>query len=228
MNKYNYLKKFIDYTYHVKYNDIRELLHFDIIESYFFNKKPFKNNKIIFTGGCYGSGKGHVIKMLHNMKKINLDDYLYVDQDKIRQYIPEYAEYLKDNFFTAGFRTNKETAYLAELIQKHALFNNYNVIVDGSMRDGKWYIEHINWIKNTFPHYEIIILYVESSWVNILERNLKRGEQTKRCIPLECLRNAFVQSPISYEMLKTHVNKHYKIANDNEEEINELLKTLDI
>lgn len=211
---YEYLKQFVDYTYHIKYDPNRDNLHTDIINKYFVNKHPQKKNRLIFTGGCYGAGKSHVMKFLHKNKRIDLDKYIYVDQDKIREYLPEYSEYLKENHFTAGFRTNKESAYIAEFIQRHALFNNYNLIIDSSLRDGEWHRDYIEWIKQTFPHYEIVIIFVEASWVRILERNLKRGEQTKRCIPLECLENTFEASPISFEMLKSHVHRHYVINND--------------
>lgn len=219
LSQYEYLKQSIDYTYHDKYDEQREALHIEIINKYFENKFTESSNttKLIFTQGAYGAGKSNVMRALHKNGKINLDNYVYVDQDKLRVHIPEYQQYLRDDLFTAGFKTNKETGYLAELIQKHALFNNYNLIVDGSMRDHVWYIEYINWIKEKFPRYEIAILYVEASYVNILERNLLRGEVTKRCIPLYCLKEAFEKCPISFEILKNHVDKFYKVNNDTEE-----------
>lgn len=77
-----------------------------------------------------------------------------------------------------------------------------------------------------FPLYEIVIIFVEASYTNVLERSLKRGEETKRCIPLSCIKEAYTQSPISYKILKDYVHKHYKINNDGEE--NKIIDTQDI
>jgi dephospho-CoA kinase len=216
MAKYDYLKKYIDYTYHQHYPKLRELLHERIIDSYFENKNFYKtNNKIIFTAGCYGAGKSHLLKYMHNKQKIDIDEYIHIDQDKIRQYIPEYTQYLQENQFTAGYRTNKETGYISELIQRHALHNNYNLIVDSSLQDAEWHMEYFNWIKNTFPNYKIIIIFVNVSWVTILERNILRSEQTKRCIPLNTLKNIYQHSEKSFDKLKLVVDAAYNIYNDD-------------
>ena len=212
--KYGYLKKYIDYTYHVKYDSDREKIQESIIDKYFVDKTPQRQNKLIFTAGCYGAGKSNVMKQLHKLGKINLDEYVIADQDKMRTYLPEYEGYLRENHFTAGFKTNKETCYMSELVQRHALCNGYNLIIDSSLRDGNWHLNYINWIKQTYPNYDIIIIFVAASWTRILERNIKRGEITRRVIPLECLANAFKQSPISFKLLKNNVDKHYYVFND--------------
>lgn len=146
--KYEYIKPYIDLIYHSeKYDENRQQLHQEIIDRYFENKIPNSkehSSRLIFTAGCYGAGKSNVMKYLEKHGKINLSDYVYIDQDKIRPFIPEHLSYLSENPYTTGFKTNKETSYLAEFIQKHALFNNYNVIVDGSLRDWKWYITYMS------------------------------------------------------------------------------------
>lgn len=214
--KYEHHKKFIDYTYYPVYDKKREPLQEKIIDDHFSNKQKQIKKKVIFTGGCYGAGKSNTIKQLHKLGKINLKNHVYVDQDKMRDQIPEYKEYLKENHFTAGYKTNKETGYLSEIIQRHSLFNGYSLIIDSSLKDGEWHKMYIDWIKTTFPDYEIIIIFVTASWVKILERNLKRGEITKRVIPLDCLADAFEKSPISFEMLKSQVDRYYVIQNDSD------------
>lgn len=214
--KHEQLKQYIDFTYHVKYDEPREQLHEQIIDSYFLNKKPTTDPKLIFTAGCYGAGKSNVMKYLESNGKINLTDYVYVDQDKIRPLIPEYENYLSENPMSAGFKTNKETGYLSELIQLYALENNYNLIVDGSLRDHEWYSIYINLIKTQYCLYTIIILFVSASYANILIRNSKRAKLTKRTIPKDCIKDAYIQSPIAFDILKKLVHKHYEINNDTE------------
>lgn len=216
-NKYTYLKKYIDFTYHDKYDREREKLHEVIMDDYFKEKLRSQHPKLIFTAGCYGAGKSNVMKYLESRGKINLSEYVYVDPDKMRPCIPEYNDYLKDNPLSAGFKTNKETNYLSELIQLHALENMFNLIVDGSLRDHEWYSLYINSIKERYPQYEIIIIFVEASYANILIRNTKRAKLTKRIIPDYCIRDAYIKSPISFEILRKLVHKSYKINNDTEE-----------
>lgn len=225
--KYEHLKKYIDWSYHLKYSPSREKLQEKIIDSHFIGKQKqsqshaqlqnFSRKKIIFTGGCYGAGKSNVLKQLQKENKINLDNFVHVDQDKMRSQIPEYETYLRENYYTAGFKTNKETGYIAELIQLHAMSNGYNLIVDSSLTDAEWLKQYIDLIRSEFSDYEIIIIYVKASWERILERNIRRGEVTRRVIPFDCLLNAYEKSPVSFEFLKNYVNKWYVIENDYKE-----------
>lgn len=218
-SKYDNLKKFIDFSYHETYSHDREFLHNNILNECLKNVKHNNNlnKKLIFTAGCYGAGKSNLMKYLNKIEKIDLSEYVYSDQDKLRIFIPEYQNYLDEDPLSAGFKTNKETGYLSELIQLYALENGYNLIIDGSLRDFEWFTLFINNIKNKYSNYEIIIIYVEASYGNILIRNNKRAKITKRIIPNVCIKNAFIQSAISYEILKNMVHKSYKINTDSDE-----------
>lgn len=229
--EYEILKKYIDFSYHEKYSEEREILHEMILDEVFKNINPIPINqekKLIFTAGCYGAGKSNLMKYLNNLNKINLSDYVYSDQDKLRIFIPEYQEYLLTNPLTAGFKTNKETGYLSELIQLYALENGYNLIIDGSLRDYEWYTLFINNIKSKYPNYKIIIMYVEASYANVLIRNNKRSKITKRIIPPECIRNAYIQSAISYDILRLLVHFSYKINTDSDEIRDLSIRNIDI
>lgn len=214
--KYEYLKKYMDFTYHETYNVFREERQQKIIDEYFVNKKKQRNKRIIFTAGCYGVGKGRVMKHLEKMGNINLNDYVYVDQDKIREKLPEYKDYIKEDCFTAGFKTNKESGYISELIQRHAFEMNYNVIIDSSLQDIEWHLEYVQWIKSKYPFYEIVIIYVTAGWSKILERNIKRGEKTKRMIPLEHLKSTYSRMPNSFQLFQNYATKSYIIDNDSD------------
>jgi hypothetical protein len=82
MSKYDYIRNYLDLEYYNnKYSESRIKLHENIIDKYFSNNKNTKKNtknKLIFTSGCYGSGKTHVIKLLNSNKKINLSKYIFI------------------------------------------------------------------------------------------------------------------------------------------------------
>lgn len=198
--------KYIDTTYHPKYDDDRSHMHEKIIDEHFIDTTASDSPHIIYMGGCYGSGKGHVLRHLNTNNKINLNNYIYVDPDKIRSHIPEYEKYLRENPWTAGEKTSKEVGYICELIQMHALVNNYNIIVDGSLQNFEWYNAHINNLKNQFPTYEFFCIFVHAPWVKVLERVIQRAEITKRCIPFALLKSIYTKcgsAHASYKYKKT-------------------------
>lgn len=231
MERYNYLLQYLDLTYYSNTYDLdRQYLHSNIIDSYFANieqKISRKNNKntreFIFTSGCYGCGKSHILKLLDKMQKINLNQYVFVDPDKLRTRIPEYEKLLEQNPWIAGYKTNQEVLYISELIRLHAMFMGYNVIYDSSLRDAEWTTSHFEWIRQNFPNTRIKIIHVQADWVNVLERNILRAEQTKRCIPLENIRSVYFQSIKSNEILSQIADSHINIPNNNDDEAQEYI-----
>lgn len=224
--KYKYILNYLDKNYFNEiYNHERSLLHERIVDSYFINKKK-SNRTIIFTGGCYGSGKSHVLKELHKHSKINLDNYIFIDPDQLRSFLPEYSVLLNTDPWNAGLKTNKEVFFISELIKYHALFNKYPVIYDSSLKDYEWVSKHFEWLYSQFEDIKICIIHVYASWIHVLERNLIRAEQTKRCIPLRFIKNAYDLSIKSNEHLKDIVDLNIVIKNDSDDELNEQLKNL--
>lgn len=223
--KYDYLNEFIDQEHHVQYDLERKMIHEIIIDKYLENKQSnvlFAVPQILFTSGCYGSGKSHVLHLLEKNNKIKLSEWTHVDPDIIRSYIPEYFEYLKQNPWTAGSKTNNEACYLAELIQLILLFNGKNIIMDGSMKDHVWYTIYIQWLKNKFVMYKTTILHVKTTWELILERNLLRAEQTKRSIPLKLLKSTFGASYDAFIILRKIVDESFIINNNDSDNLDDI------
>lgn len=228
MSKYNYIRNHLDLEYyHNQYSESRTKLHESIVDKYFVDKahlkNPDKHNKFIFTSGAYGCGKSHILKMLHKHNKIDLDKFIFVDPDMIRSELPEYLDLIKSNPWTAGFATNQETFYIGELIRYHAMFEGINVIYDSSLRDWEWTSLHIKWLRENFSQAKIIIIHVYADWVKVLERNISRSEQTKRCIPLENIKQAYVQSIESNTKLKDLVDLNIIIKNNSDEELEKII-----
>ena len=194
--KYKYLLKYMDMEYHAQYDPERSKMHASIVDTYFTNKTKTIKKKIIIVCGCYGSGKNYMVNLLQK-DLLNANEYVHVDLDEVRQQIPEYLSYVKENPWTAIYKTNRESGYIVELIQKHALFN-------GSLKDSKWHYLYLNWIKETFPAYNAIVFYIKTTWEKILERNLLRAEEQGRWIPLKILKESMECSELSFERIKLH------------------------
>ena len=216
MDKYNYLKQYIDYTWHQQYSPEREVLHAQIMDDHFTGLKinDPNNPKIIFTGGCYGAGKGHTLRSMQSLGKIKLNEWVCLDPDRIRIKFPEYNDLLNDNPETVGYKTGKEAGYLVEMVEYYALTNGYNIIVDGSLKDHEWYIQHFNWIKINFHQYQTIIIFVFASWENIVTRNNKRCSETSRCVPRKSLFETSQQMEKSFQEYLKIIEKCYIVHNN--------------
>lgn len=229
--KYDYIKEYLDLEYYNEvYSKERSLLHESIVDKYFASEiqNPNSYPTIIFTSGAYGSGKSHTIKLLDNHNKLNINSFIHVDPDKLRIELPEYDELIKQDPWNAGAKTNKEIFYISSLIKYHGLFNNYNIIYDSSLKDGEWFGQYFTWLRKTIPNIIIKIIHVKADWVNVLERNLLRAEETKRCIPLKYIRDAYILAEKSNEILKNYVNENIVIINNNDDETEQYISLLPV
>lgn len=213
MQKFTNLKKYIDYSWHTEYPAIREVLHAKILSDHFLNKPQVKSPTIIFTGGCYGAGKGHTMRYLHSIGKINLNDWVYADPDKIRTNFPEYEKLVTEQGNKMGDITSKEAGYLVELVEYYALENGYNIIIDGSLKDYEWHISHFSMIRTNFKSFQIIVIFVMANLDTIIKRSHKRCEETLRCVPIQTIEQTFTKIDVAYEEYKKIIPKCYKVRN---------------
>lgn len=216
MKKYTHLKKYIDSAWHNEnYLPSREIFHVKILESHFVGKQPVTNPQIIFTGGCYGAGKGHTLRYMNAIGKINLNNYVYADPDKIRALFPESEKILTTEPENYGKLTGKEAGYIVELIEYYALENNYNIIIDGSLHDYEWHLIHFKMINDKFCNFNIIVIFVFAELFEIFERNFKRCNETKRCIPETSIIKIFNKMDHVFDLYSNTniIKKCFKVRN---------------
>ena len=161
---------------------------------------------MIVICGSYCSGKNYFINKLNDNKLLNLNEFIHSDLDDVRYKIPEYNELVSKTktMWNISTLTNKEAGYIVELIQKHALFQGYNLLINSSLKDHEWYYSYFTWINNTFPSYTAKLFYMQASVQDILKRNLIRGQNEGRIIPYETLKNSCENSQKSFEKIKCH------------------------
>lgn len=215
--KYEYVKQYLDLSYYTNiYTNTRIKLHNDIIDKYFINIDNLinqKKQKFIFTSGAYGSGKSFFVEQLNKFGKINLKKYIYVDPDEIRKELPEYNQIINNEPLNLGILTNQESFFIGEIIRLHAMFLGMDVIYDSSLKNFDWIENHIRWIRNTFVSCEIIIIHIQSDLTNILERNLLRAKETKRCISPNSIRHSYFDSIKTFDNINNIVDKSIIIPN---------------
>jgi hypothetical protein len=61
------------------------------------------------------TGKGHTMAWLNSRGLFPSEAFVKVDPDALRELLPETKEYIKRNPATAGYLTQKEVGYIAEV-----------------------------------------------------------------------------------------------------------------
>jgi predicted ABC-type ATPase len=210
--KYQTYRQMMDYDYYNNFTEERQQIQDNIIDEIILNiNSNHKNLWIIYTMGSYGSGKTHT---LHNINFLNLNEFVHIDPDKIKEKLPEVNEYTKLFPNSASTLLHKESCFIALLLEYYCILNNIPIIVDGSLQAYEWYLEHIKFIRENYKSYKICIIKVESELEIALERCKKREKITFRKIPEHIIKSVYDKIPISYEKLKDKVDLNI-IVNNN-------------
>lgn len=123
VGKYAEIRELLDYSYHSHYSEDRQLFHDELIEQFLETivedgdltcEKPLEP-WLVFTAGCMGAGKGFTMKWLDDLGLFPLKAFVKVDADSLREMLPETKKYIELNPSTAGFHTQKEVGYIAEV-----------------------------------------------------------------------------------------------------------------
>jgi hypothetical protein len=229
-NKYEYVGKYIterkkmDYSYYKNYSVERQLFQDSIIDEYFKNPniKSHNNPWIIYTCGCYGSGKSHVIRYLDSIDNLKQSEYIYIDPDQIKFKLPESSGYIKFDNINAGTLLHNESVYIAGLIEYYSLSCKYPVIVDGSLQNHIWYKQYFGYIRKKHITYKICIIKVDCDIMLIKERCIKRGQQTGRVISEDLIDDICKKIPESFNILKDCVDFYMQVNNSQTIVINKI------
>jgi len=221
------IRSTLDYSFHRHYSEDRQLLQDKIIRNMLrsdqipdargFSRSQPGEPLIIFTAGAMGVGKGYAINNLVERGLFSCENFVSVDPDEIRQLLPEYQTYLRENPLTAGELTQKEAGLIAEILILAALSQHKNILVDGSLRDSDWYAKYFVKLRKNYPKIKIGILHVTAPRGIIIKRAKTRGEKTGgRQIPLDIMEMAFEQVPKSVQQLSPLADHFCEVFNRQE------------
>ena len=208
--RYALIRKQLDYNFHKVYSQERQLLQDAIIYKEIDNKKIYAKKKILLTAGAMGAGKTHTVKRLLGQF---YEDYVVADVDKIKHCLPEMKELLQKDPLNAGHILHSEACTIHEIMFRSAIAEGRNVIIDGSLRDGSFFLPLVKEWKRT-TQYEITIVHVIASLATCIRRAEKRARITGRIIPEESIRTSLQQCPKSVELLRPFVHHVVEIHNE--------------
>jgi len=109
-----------------EYTQERQALHTKIIDGHFRNVPKTKGQKeFLLMGGGTASGKSSV-------KTKQPSNTVFIDSDKIKGQLPEYAKALKTNDPDGARFVHAESSYLSKKILARASQEGYNMTLDGT------------------------------------------------------------------------------------------------
>ena len=137
----------LDYSWHVRYSTLRQHLQDAIIREMLAPAQrsaaqPGKRDSqpwALFTAGCMGAGKTHVMVLLDRSELLSLQRFVRIDMDRIRSSLPETAAYVRLDKRTAGAMTQQEAGAIAEIASEEAFSQKLNVWIDSSLQDAEWW-----------------------------------------------------------------------------------------
>lgn len=226
VGKYATERGLLDYSYHKHYNKERQLLQDALMERFHDTVVHDTENNttcdtplenwMVFTAGTMGAGKGHTIHWLASQGLFPLSAFVRVDPDMLRELLPELPQYILQDPATAGYMTQKEAGYIAEVLSLNALRKGKNVLVDGSLRQADWYREYITNLHNRFPKMRFAIIHVTAKESTVFERVERRTKVTGRVVPRELLLETMQQIPSSLRILAPYVDYVATFANEDD------------
>merc|ERR1719203_109666 len=168
---------------------------------------------IVFTAGVMGAGKSHTMNQMNSKGLFPYKSYVVVDPDEIRSHFPEYHSYASECPKRAGELTHREAGYVTEIVTAAAVQKGYNVLVDGSLWDYKWYQKYFESLRKEYPILRLAILHITAPREAVFARAASRARDTGRVVPLETLELSLKQVPISVNILRHEVTFFAELDN---------------
>jgi hypothetical protein len=206
-------RSYLDYDYHTRPTHQRQHLQDAILRRYLHHVPSTDPPRIIFLAGAMGAGKGHVLRELHRVGRINLSHFVLNDSDQLKSEIPEASDLIRTNPLMAATLLHTESSFLSDVLMWAALLRGYSTIIEGTLKDSDWFLQLFAQIRIDFPAYRIEILYVTADPHVIRERCARRALQTQRYIPDSVIDDALLRVPDSVRRLTPLVDLVTHVSN---------------
>jgi predicted kinase len=163
--------------------------------------------------GLTPSRKSWTIRNLAERGYFPVHSFVTVDPDDIRRHLPEFDLYVAKSPQQAGDLTRKEAGYIAETLTEIALQRGHNVLVDGTLKDHRWYSHFFATLREQRPNIKIAILHITAPRHAIMERAKQRAHMTGRVVPRDTIELAMREVPKSVEILAPRTDFYAEIYN---------------
>eukprot|EP00931_Biecheleriopsis_adriatica_P006688 TRINITY_DN108051_c0_g1_i1.p1 TRINITY_DN108051_c0_g1~~TRINITY_DN108051_c0_g1_i1.p1 ORF type:complete len:1108 (+),score=173.82 TRINITY_DN108051_c0_g1_i1:48-3371(+) len=214
-----------DESYHGIYTKARQEWQDEEIQKTLDVGKKSATPWLIYTCGPMGVGKSYVLKWLEAQGYFPLmKTIVHIDPDQFKYKMPEFEKYSCES---RGTKCHKESAYMMEIAQEAAMKQQFDIWVDGSLKDAKWYCQQFQDIRDTYPHYRIAIFYINAKEEVILKRVEDRKVKEGRGVPPELVKQSMVSMDKTLNTLTPHCDFVARIMNDGRFPTLQAVETID-
>ncbi len=165
VGQFGSIRSLLDYSYHSYYVPERQIFHDFLVRDFLASSASSTSTEepqwLVFTAGAMGAGKSRCVRWLQTHRIFPRQNVVKVDPDVIRYRFPETAGYLQRDPSTMGTLTHKEAGYVQEVLAMAALRLGRTVLVDGSLRDERYRMEHVRFNSLLYPKFQSQKSFVE-------------------------------------------------------------------
>lgn len=196
------LKTKTSYSLHIDsngfYHKNRLKLHKDIIKGILKKGSIEKKPTCILLLGGSGSGKSYLYKT--EIKPSLKGDFSYLNVDEVKELLPEYSQFIKENAKTAATRVHQESADIGSIALDTLIHQKRNFVNDATLSNTDLAKKLIK--KLTKAGYEIHLVGVTAKISVVLNNNKQRFKRSGRLVPEEIVREKQIKSTKSFFELK--------------------------
>jgi len=167
-------------------------------------KKPIA----ILMGGGTASGKSTLLKnVLLPHIKAEGQHIGVIDSDAIKEEIPEYHQFQKENVETGARRVHTESSDIAGYVMHNLADSKKNMVIDGTMKNPEKYLVLIDELKK--KGYEVQMVIADVSIKEARVRASARAKKTGRVVPDEILLQSHIGVSSTFKQLQKKVDSYH-------------------
>ena len=179
----------------------------------------------VLMGGGGASGKGTILRIMQKAEQTLKDGYVLINPDAIKELIPEYIALLRAKDHRAAQVVHEESSDIAKLLQKRAISERKNMVIDKTMGDEEKGLALIKSLKDA--GYDVHLVGVTLDPGEALIRALERYYGSSRLPAREAMLEAHKGFNAAFETYQAVLEKVFLFDNSSKDALLIVRKTLE-
>ncbi|MDA2491526.1 zeta toxin family protein [Bacillus cereus group sp. MYBK132-2] len=208
------------YAINGEYTIERKLLHNEIIESFLKGQlQQEQEPEAILLGGGSAAGKSSIGELVIKGYKLQKQNMIWIDPDKIKEKIPEYQDAMGsediESIKQAAFLVHDESSDITMKLLKICMKRKLNFMYDGTMKNEVKYIKLIQQLRQAGFSIKAIIVDVPIKVA--LERSNIRFKVTGRLVPEHIIEDSHMRVATTFSKIKDLIDCYTLYDNTGKE-----------
>ncbi|EOO24753.1 hypothetical protein ICM_06465 [Bacillus cereus BAG1X2-3] len=208
------------YVINGEYTIERKLLHNEIIESFLKGQlQQEQEPEAILLGGGSAAGKSSIGELVIKGYKLQKQNMIWIDPDKIKEKIPEYQDAMEsediESMKQAAFLVHDESSDITIKLLKICMKRKLNFMYDGTMKNEVKYIKLIQQLRQAGFSIKAIIVDVPIKVA--LERSNMRFKVTGRLVPEHIIEQSHMRVATTFSKIKDLIDCYTLYDNTGKE-----------